>query len=58
MIFDKEIALKVYSGKFWSMTHIFFNTVFIYTYMQVIVESLRKMALLFNGQISDLSSIL
>ena len=55
MIFDKEIALKVYSGKFWSMTYTFFNTIFIYIYVQVIVESLRKMALFFNGQISDLS---
>ena len=55
MIFDKEIALMFYSGKFWSMTYTFFNRVFIYIYIQVIVESSRKMALLFNGQISDLS---
>ena len=55
MIFDKEIALKVYSGKFWSMTYTFFNTTFIYIQVQVIVESLRKFGITFNGQIGDLS---
>ena len=36
----------------------FFNAIFIYLSMQIIVESLRNMALLFDGQISDLSQIL
>ena len=46
--------VKVYSKKFWSMTY-FFQYNFHLHISASICESLRKMALLFNGQISDLS---
>ena len=35
MLFDWQIALKVYSEKFWSVTCTFFNTIFIHIQMQL-----------------------
>ena len=41
--------------KIWFMKYSFFRIIFICIQVQLIVESLRQMALLFDGQISDLS---
>ena len=58
MLFDWQIALKVYSGKFWSVTFTFFDTIFIHKQVPIIVESYRKMVLLFDSQMGDLCYIL
>ena len=58
MLFDRQIALKVYSGKFWLVTCTFFDTIFMHKQVPIIVESYRKMVLLFDGQTGNLCYIL
>ena len=51
-LIDKK--LRKSSGKCWSVTCTFFNTIFIHIQGQITVKSSRKMALLFDGQTGDL----
>ena len=48
-------CFKGLQQKIWFMKYSFFSITFIYIQVQLIVESFRKMAFLFDGQISNLS---
>ena len=49
----EQIALKVYSEKFRFMTHIFFNTIFIYINVEVIKNNKILLIIFTNSVVSD-----